>query len=186
VRPSDYAIKNDGEVSCTQRFLKRYYILLLLPSAIYSFFIQGQLSPKERVKADLEVLKATTTFTDDLGLRSQLQSEASNVDTTATQMSNILLNLQKICTLPEYDDLLMGGKEYLHKKQGEVDSLIALYQTQHQADCTAVHLMSSKIIMLSHLVQKQAIENLELNERIVEAFEQADLNFEAVMATPII
>jgi hypothetical protein len=152
-------------------------------AAIYFFFLQGQLSPKERVKADLEVLRATT-ITDDFGLRGQLQSEASNVDTTATQMRNILLNLQKICTLPEYDDLLMRGKEYLHKKQGEVDSLIALYQTHHQADYDTAHLM---IIMLSHLVQKQAMENLELNERIVEeAYEQADLNFEAVIAGPII
>jgi hypothetical protein len=40
--------------------------------------------------------------------------------------------------------------------------------------------------MLSHLVQKQAIENLELNERIVEAYEQADFNFEAIKAAPII
>jgi hypothetical protein len=154
-------------------------------AAIYSFFLQGQLSPKERVKADLEVLRATTA-TDDFDLRSQLASEASNVDTTAAQMRNTLLNLQKICTLPEYNDLLMKGKEYLDKKQGEVNSLIALYQTQHQADYATSHLMSSKIIMLSHLVQQQAIENLELNERIVEAYEQSDLNFEVAIAEPII
>ncbi len=154
-------------------------------AAIYSFFLQGQLFPKERVKADLEVLRVTTA-TDDFDLRSQLGSEASNVDTTAAQMRNTLLNLWKTCTLPEYDDLLMKGKEYLDKKQGEVNSLIALHETQHQADYATSHLMSSKIIMLSHLVQQQAIENLELNERIVEAYEQADLNFEASIADPII
>ncbi len=114
-------------------------------AALYSFFLQGQLSPKERVKEDLEVLRATT-FTDDFGRRGQLQSEASNVDTTAAQMRNTLLNLQKICTLSEYDDLLMRGKEYLDKKQGEVNSLIALYQTQHQADYATAHIMSSKIV----------------------------------------
>jgi hypothetical protein len=54
-------------------------------AAIYSFLLQGQLSPKERVKADLEVLRATTA-TDGFDLRSQLGSEASNVDTTAAQM----------------------------------------------------------------------------------------------------
>jgi hypothetical protein len=42
-------------------------------AAIYSFFLQGQLYPKERVKEDLEVLKATT-ITDDFDLRGQLQS----------------------------------------------------------------------------------------------------------------
>jgi hypothetical protein len=74
-------------------------------AAVYSFFLQGQLSPKERVKADLEVLRAATA-TDDFDLTGQLASEASNVDTTAAQMRNTLLNLQKICALPEYDDLL--------------------------------------------------------------------------------
>jgi hypothetical protein len=74
-------------------------------ATVYSFFLQGQLSPKERVKADLAVLRAATA-TDDFDLRGQLASEASNVDTTAAQMRNTLLNLQKICTLPEYDDLL--------------------------------------------------------------------------------
>jgi hypothetical protein len=38
-------------------------------AAIYSFSLQGQLSPKERVKAGLEVLRATTA-TDDFDLRS--------------------------------------------------------------------------------------------------------------------
>ncbi len=95
-------------------------------AAMYSFFLQGQLSPKERVKADPEVPRATTV-TDDFGLRGQLQSEASNVEATATQTRNILLNLQKACNLPEYDDLLMKGKEYLHKKHEEANNLIALY-----------------------------------------------------------
>jgi hypothetical protein len=67
-------------------------------------------------------------------------------------MRNILLNIQKACALPEYDDLLMQGKQFLHKKQEEVDSLIALYLIQHQADYVAADLMSLKNIMLSHLV----------------------------------
>jgi hypothetical protein len=127
-----------------------------------------------------------TTVTDDFGLRGQLQSEASNVEATAAQMRNILLNLQKACNLPEYDDLLMRGKEYLHQKQEEANNLIALYLTQHQADYATAHLMSSKITMLSHLVQKQAIENLDLNQRVVEAYEQADLSFEEAISGPII
>jgi hypothetical protein len=153
--------------------------------AIYSFFLQGQLYPKERVKEDLEVLRATTV-TDDFGLRGQLQSGASNVEATAAQMRNILINLQKACSLPEYDDLLMRGKEYLHQKQEEANKLIALYLTQHQTDYVTAHLMSSKITMLSHLVQKQSIENLELNQRVVEAYEQADMNFEEAISGPII
>ncbi len=154
-------------------------------AATYSFFLQGQLYPKERVQEDLEVLKATT-ITDDYGLKGQLQSEAANVEATAAQMRTILLNLQNACSLPEYDNVLMRGNEYLHKKQEEINSIIALYLTQHQADYATAYLMGKKITMLSHLVQQQAIENLELNQRVVEAYEQADLNFEAAIAGPII
>ncbi len=67
-----------------------------------------------------------------------------------------------------------------------MDSLIALYLIQHQADYATAHLMSSKIIMFSHLVQRQAIEILELNQRVFEAYKQADFNFEANIAAPII
>jgi hypothetical protein len=151
--------------------------------AIYSFFLQGQLNPKERFKEDLEVLKATT-ITDDFGLRGQLQSEAANVEAAAAQMHTILLNLQKACSLPEYDDLLMRGKEHLHKKQEEANNMIALYLTQHQSDYATAYLMSKKITMLSHLVQQQAIENLALNQRVVEAYEQADLSFEEAISGP--
>jgi hypothetical protein len=154
-------------------------------AAIYSFFLQGQLYPKERVKEDLEVLKATT-ITDDFDLRGQLQSEAANVEATAAQMRTILLNLQKACSLPEYDDLLMKGKEYLHKKQEEANNFIALYLPQHQSDYATAYLMSKKITMLSHLVQQQVIENLELNQRVVEAYEQADLSFEEAISGPIV
>jgi hypothetical protein len=148
-------------------------------AAMYSFFLQGQLYPKERVKEDLEVLKATT-ITDDFGLRGQLQSEASNVEATAAQMRTILLNLQKARSLHK------KGKEYLHKKQEEANNLIALYLTQHQADYATVYLMGKKITMLSHLVQKQSIENLELNQRVIEAYEQADLSFEEAIYGPIV
>ncbi len=152
-----------------------------------SFFRDNStLYPKERANTDLEVLRATTLTDDFVDLTGQMQSEASNVNTTSIQMRNILLNIKRVCTLPEYDDLLMKGKEYLHKKQEEVDSLIALYLIQHQADYATAQLMSSKIIMFSHLVQRQAIEILGLNQRVIEAYEQADFNFEETVGTPIV
>ncbi len=40
--------------------------------------------------------------------------------------------------------------------------------------------------MFSHLVQRQAVEILGLNQRVVEAYEQADLNFKDTMSAPII
>jgi hypothetical protein len=46
-------------------------------------------------------------------------------------MRNILYNLQKAVTLPEYDDLLLKGANFLHERQEEIDRLIALYDIQH-------------------------------------------------------
>ncbi len=86
-------------------------------AAIYSFFLQGQLYPKERVDTDLEVLRATT-LTDDFDLTGQMRSEAANVNTTSIQMRNLILNLQRDFSLPEYDDLLMKGKRIPPQETG--------------------------------------------------------------------
>ncbi len=78
--------------------------VLVLPS--------GTVLSQERANADLEILRATT-LTDDFGLRTQIQSEASHLNTTTMEMRNVLINIQKTCTLPKYDDVLMqetGGK----------------------------------------------------------------------------
>jgi hypothetical protein len=134
---------------------------------MYSFYLQGQLYPKRRAQEDLEVLKAATLTSDD-ELCNQFRSEAQQVDTAHTQMRNILYNLQKAVTLPEYDELLLKGANFLYERQEEIDKLIALYDIQHQADFTTSKFNASKLTMLAHLAQKQAIETLDLNLRLVE------------------
>jgi hypothetical protein len=89
-------------------------------------------------------------------------------------MRNALYNLQKAVTLPEYDDLLMKGAHFLHERQEEIDKLIALYDIQHQADFTIAKFNASRLTMLAHLAQRQAMEALVLNIRLVEAYEQID------------
>jgi hypothetical protein len=145
--------------------------------AMYSFYLQGQLYPKQRAQEDLEVLKAAT-LTADHELCSQVRSEVQQVDNAHIQMRNVLYNLQKAVTLPEYDDLLMKGAQFLHDRQEEIDKLIALYDIQHQADFTTAKFNASSLTMLSHLAQKQAIEALDLNIRLVEAYEQIDSKIE--------
>jgi hypothetical protein len=71
--------------------------------AMYSFYLQGQLYPKQRAQEDLEILKAATLTSDD-ELYNQVRSEVQEVDNAHTQMRNILFNLQKAVTIPEYDD----------------------------------------------------------------------------------
>jgi hypothetical protein len=145
--------------------------------ALYSFYLQGQLYPKQRAREDLEVLKAAT-LTADHELCNQVRSEVQQVDNAQIQMRNILYNFQKAVTLPEYDDLLLKGAQFLHDRQEEIDRLIALYDIQHQADFTTAKFNASRLTMLSHLAQKQAIEALDLNIRLVEAYEQLDVKIE--------
>ena len=145
--------------------------------AMYSFFLQGQLYPKKRAQEDLDVLKAAT-LTADHDLCSQVRSEVQQVDTAHIQMRNALYNLQKALTLPEYDDLMLKGPHFLHERQEEIDKLIALYDIQHQADFTVAKFNASKLTMLAHLAQRQAMEALDLNIRLVEAYEQIDSKIE--------
>jgi hypothetical protein len=79
--------------------------------AMYPFYLQGQLYPKQRAQEDLEVLKAAT-LTADYELCDQVRSEVQQVDNAHLQMRNILYNLQKAVTLPEYDDLLLKGAHF--------------------------------------------------------------------------
>jgi hypothetical protein len=81
-------------------------------------------------------------------------------------------------TKSEYDDLLLKGAQFLRDRQEEIDRLIALYDIQHQADFTTAKFNASRLTMLSHLAQKQAIEALDLNIRLVEAYEQMDAKIE--------
>jgi hypothetical protein len=91
---------------------------------------------------------------------------------------NILYHLQKAVTLPEYDELPLRGSTFLHDQQEEIGRLMALFDIQHQADYTTSKFNASKFTMLAHLAQRQAIELLNLNIRLVEAYQQIDAKIE--------
>jgi hypothetical protein len=152
--------------------------------ALYSFYLQGQVYPRDRTFQDLETLRATT-LTADHELLQQIRSEVAHVDTSSSQMRNTLLALQKACVLPEYDDLMMQGQEGLLKRQEAIDRLIALYNMRHQADYAATKHQSSQLTMFAHLAQKQAAGVLELNLRLLDAYEQTDIRFQEVISKPI-
>ncbi len=69
----------------------------------------------------------------------------------------------------------MKGEKFLHEKQEEVDKLIALYDIQHSADHETSKYNSARLTMYAHLSHEQAAENLALNLRLVDAYEQADI-----------
>jgi hypothetical protein len=80
---------------------------------------------------------------------------------------------------------MMQGQEGLLKRQDAIDRLIAIYDVRHQADYAAIKHQSSKLTMFAHLAQKQAVEVLELNLRLLDAYEQTDIRFQEVISKPI-
>jgi hypothetical protein len=100
--------------------------------ALYSFYLQGQVYPREKTQEDLDALQAAT-LTADHDLVTQIRSELG-YDDVSSKMRNTLCNLQKAFVLPQYDELLIKSEIFLHEKQEEVDRLIALYDIQHSAD----------------------------------------------------
>ncbi len=67
--------------------------------ALYSFYLQGQVYPRERAQADLDALHAAT-FTADHDLITQIRSELGYSDHVGFQMRTTLVNLQKASQLP--------------------------------------------------------------------------------------
>ena len=134
--------------------------------ALYSFYLQGQVYPRERTQQDLDALHAATS-TADHDLTTQIRSELGYSDHVGFQMRTTLANLQKAFQLPQYDELLIKGENYLHEKQEEVDRLIALYDIQHSADYETSKFNSARLTMYAHLSHQQAAENLALNMRLI-------------------
>jgi hypothetical protein len=151
---------------------------------LYSFYLQGQVYPRDRTLQDLETLKATT-LTADHELLQQIRSEVAHADTVSSQMRNTLIALQKACVLPEYDDLMMQGQDGMLKRQDTIDRLIAIYDLQHQVHYAVTKHQSSQLTMFAHLAQKQVVEVLELNLRLLDSYEQTDIKFQEAISKPI-
>ena len=65
---------------------------------LYSFYLQGQVYPRDRTLQDLETLKATT-LTADHELLQQIRSEVAHADTVSSQMRKPLLPFRRhVCS----------------------------------------------------------------------------------------
>ena len=153
--------------------------------ALYSFYLQGQVYPRERTQADLDALHAAT-LTADHDLVAQIRSELGYSDTVGFQMRTTLYNLRQAFQLPPYDELLMKGEKFLHEKQEEIDRLVGLYDIQHSADHEVSKYNSARLTMYAHLAHQQAAENLALNLRLVDAYEQADIRLDENVSKAIL
>jgi hypothetical protein len=59
-------------------------------------------------------------------------------------------------------------QDEIDAKQAEIDALLKLYKDQISLDYDTFKLQKERVIMLSHLAQRQSADNLELNLRMTK------------------
>jgi hypothetical protein len=60
-------------------------------------------------------------------------------------------------------------------KQAEIDASLKLYKDQITLDYDAFKLQKERVIVLSHLAQRQSTENLELNLRMAQIAQVSEI-----------
>ena len=143
----------------------------------YSFFLQGQSLPKNRTMHDLTVLRNSVPTSGE-DIYRQLSSSVEVTDGLSAQMRSTLKRLQVACTLPSHETLVDRGQEWLDERQKETEDLMRLFLEQVTNDFNAFRYDKEKLILLSHLSQQQAIEVLELNNKLADMIEQRQVQIE--------
>ena len=133
----------------------------------YSFFQQGMGPPKNRTQYDLEILRNTVSSSGD-DLEDQLRNSSDAVDGLSNQLKKTLKKLEAICTLPNLFELAEMNQDEIDAKQAEIDTYLQLYKNQITIDYDAFKLQKERVIMLSHLAQRQSADNLDLNLRMIQ------------------
>jgi hypothetical protein len=133
----------------------------------YSFFQQGMRPPKNRTEYDLEILRNTVSSSGD-DLEDHLRNSSDAVDGLSSQLKKTLKKLETLCALPNLYELSDMEQEEIDAKQIEIDACLKLYKDQITLDYNAFKFQKERVIMLSHLAQRQSADNLDLNLRMVQ------------------
>ena len=140
----------------------------------YSFFQQGMGPPKNRTEYDLEILRNTVSSSGD-DLEDQLRNSSDAVDGLSAQLKNTLKKLETLCTLPNLYELADMEQDQIDAKQAEIDTYLQLYKNQITIDYDAFKLQKERVIMLSHLAQRQSADNLDLNLRMIQIVQSNEI-----------
>jgi hypothetical protein len=133
----------------------------------YSFFQQGMGPPKNRTEYDLEIPRNTVSSSGD-DLEDQLRSSSDAVDGLSTQLKKTLKKLETLCALPNIFELADMNQDEIDAKQTEIDTCLKIYKNQITIDYDAFKLQKERVIMLSHLAQRQSADSLDLNLRMIQ------------------
>jgi hypothetical protein len=132
-----------------------------------SFFQQGMGPPRNRTEYDLEILRNTVSSSGD-DLEDQLRNSSDAVDGLSSQLKKTLKKLETLCALPNLYELADMEQDEIDSKQAEIDACLKLYKDQITLDYDAFKLQKERVIMLSHLAQRQSADNLDLSLRMAQ------------------
>ena len=137
--------------------------------------MQYQTLPVERTKLDLQLLRASSLHSGD-DLLGQVTDSSDMVSGLSLNMSNTLDKLEEECELPNYRALQKWSKQEFAARASAVKSILNLYREQSRHDYQLLRSTKEKnIIVLAQLANKQAIENLVLNSRILKMAQEKDI-----------
>ena len=151
----------------------------------YSFFQQGMGPPKNRTEYDLEILRNTVSSSGN-DLEDQLRNSSDAVDGLSNQLKKTLKKLETFCKLPDTFELAEMSQDELDTKQAEIDTCLQLYKDQITIDYDAFKLQKERVIMLSHLAQRQSADNLDLNLRMIQIAKSNEIQIDKEVEDKIV
>ncbi len=96
-------------------------------------------------------------------------------------MKATLRRLKKETTLPDHDHLSDMTQDQLDERQEGINTLIKLYTDQVTRDYNMFRLQKEQLVLLSHLTQRQSIELLEVNLKLLQMIDLNRQGFQLFM-----
>ena len=153
-------------------------------SFLYAFHMQYQTLPAERTKLDLQLLRASSLHSGD-DLLGQVTDSSEMVSGLSLNMTNTLDKLEEECELPNYRALQKWSKQEFAARASAVKSILDLYREQARRDYQLLRSTKEKNIVLAQLANKQAIENLVLNSRILKMAQEKDIQVRSTIGADL-
>jgi hypothetical protein len=151
---------------------------------LYSFHMQYQTLPAERTKLDLQLMRASSHHAGD-DLLGQVTDSSEMVSGLPLNMSNTLDKLEDECTLPNFRAVQNWSRAEADARVGAVKMTLNLYREQARRDYQLLRTTKEKNIVLAQLVNTQAIENLELNSRILKMAQAQEIQVRSTIGAEL-
>ncbi len=115
----------------------------------------------------MEILQNIVSSSGD-DLEEQLRNSSDAVDGLSSQLKKTLKKLETLCTLPNLYELAGMQQDEIDAKQAQIDACLKFYRDQITLDYDTFKLQKERVIMLSHLAQRQSADNLGLKLRMAQ------------------